>query len=389
MGIFQRYIKKNKNGNLIFDKHGNPEKEGPWFIQYPHARDPETGKICYRTEKATFSKKKAEKIFRAKIDAFQEREKLGICIDQEITFGELIDWGLNQEVMQAKASASDDFTRAVHLKNEFGPYRAIQITPLMVDNFRIRMKKTISESTGKPYSGTTINKMVSLARRIYYLGIDAGTVSSNPFARRGVFKEEPKGKYIPDAEFWKIHENLEDYLKPLALTAYYTGMRRGEILNLKWERVNLFKKCIDLTAEDTKTEEPRIIYFGSNEALKNVFVEAFKNKRSKQTHVFVKPDGLGVPKWYMERLFKKANEKAGVGPYRFHDLRHTFNTNMLKAGVGNKVIMKITGHKTDAMFTRYTHLDEELGTNAMDKLVAYMEGRKDAANGSGEKKESR
>jgi integrase len=91
----------------------------------------------------------------------------------------------------------------------------------------------------------------------------------------------------------------------------------------------------------------------------------------------------------MERLFKRACIDAGVGPYRFHDLRHTFNTNMLKAGVSTKVIMKLTGHKTDAMFTRYTHLDEELGTDAMQKLVAFMEGKKDEGEKSGQKKESR
>jgi len=65
-----------------------------------------------------------------------------------------------------------------------------------VDNFRIKMKKTKSERTDKPFSGSSINKMVSLARRIYYLAMDAGMVKSNPFARRGTFKEEPKGHYI-------------------------------------------------------------------------------------------------------------------------------------------------------------------------------------------------
>ena len=118
-------------------------------------------------------------------------------------------------------------------------------------------------------------------------------------------------------------------------------------------------------------------------------MKAAKNRRPKQIYVFVKPDGEPVPKWYMERLFKKACLDAGVGPYRFHDLRHTFNTNMLKAGVNTKVIMKLTGHKTDAMFTRYTHIDEELGTDAMQKLVSYMEGKKEARRDGGHIKENR
>ena len=60
--------------------------------------------------------------------------------------------------------------------------------------------------------------------------------------------------------------------------------------------------------------------------------------------------------------------KANVGPYRLHDLRHTYNTNMVKAGVDKVIIMKLTGHKTFNMFSRYTHLDQEQGEIAMGKL---------------------
>ena len=182
MGIFQRYIKKDNGGNPVVGRDGKPKREGPWFVQYPHSRDPETGKIKYRTEKASFSKKKAVKIFRSKVDAFQEMDQLGVQVDPELTFSMLMDWGLGQDVMSAKASASDDLARSVHLKAEFGNRKAAQITPLMVDNFRIKMKKTVSGRTDKPFSGSSINKMISLARRIYYLGMDAGIVKSNPFS---------------------------------------------------------------------------------------------------------------------------------------------------------------------------------------------------------------
>ncbi len=259
MGIFQRYVKKDIRGNPIVGKDGKPKREGPWFVQYPHSRDPETGKIKYRTEKASFSKKKAEKIFRAKVDAFQEMDQLGVQVDPELTFSSLMDWGLEQDVMSAKPSASDDLARAAHLKAVFGNRKAAQITPLMVDNFRVKMKKTKSERTGKPFSGSSINKMVSLTRRIYFLAMDAGMVKSNPFARRGTFKEEPKGHYIPDQEFREIHKHLPGYLKPVILVAYLTGMRRGEILELKWDKMNLSEGYVDLTPEDTKTDGPRRI----------------------------------------------------------------------------------------------------------------------------------
>jgi integrase len=286
-----------------------------------------------------------------------------------------MDWGLSQDIMKAKASASDDLARAVHLKAEFGNRKAAQITPLMVDNFRVKMKKTISESTDKPYSGATINKMVSLARRVYYLGMDAGIVKSNPFARRGTFKEEPKGRYIPDEEFWMIYKHLPDYLKPVVLVAYLTGMRRGEILELEWDRVNLSEGHVDLTPDDTKTDEPRRIYFNSIKELKDVFIEADRKKKAGQKLVFTKEDGSPVPKWYIRDLLIDACNKVNVGPYRLHDLRHTFNTNMRKAGVDQVVIMKITGHKTNKMFLRYSHIDKEQGERAMEKLNGLLSSK--------------
>jgi len=372
MGIFQRYIKQDKDGSPILDKDGKPRREGPWFIQYPHTRDPQTGKIKYRTEKASFSKKKAETMFRAKVDAFQEMEKFGVQIDAEMTFSAFMDWGLGQEVMKDKVSASDDVARSEHLKTYFGDRKAIQITPLEVDNFRRKMKKTISDRTKKPFSGSTINKMVSLARRIYYLGMDQGIVKTNPFARRGTFKEEPKGQYIPEKEFWMIYKFLPDYLQPVILVAYLTGMRRGEILELEWDRVDLIDGFIDLTPDDTKTDERRRIYFNSIKILKDVFIEAAKKRKSGQNLVFTKSDGSPVPKWYIQRLLKKACQNADVGPYRLHDLRHTFNTNMTKAGVNQVVTMKLTGHKTNSMFIRYSHLDKQQGEDAMDKLNGFL-----------------
>ena len=76
---------------------------------------------------------------------------------------------------------------------------------------------------------------------------------------------------------------------------------------------------------------------------------------------------------------RKACEKAGVvygrnveGGFVFHDLRHTFNTNMRKAGVAESVIMQITGHSTREMFDRYNTVDEEDRREAIERLQGYF-----------------
>ena len=368
MGVFKRK-----------DKTGKPT--GPWYIQFPHERNLETGKIKYRTERVSWQKKKAQELLKKKQEEFLERDKLGITHKIDMTFSELLEWGLAQEVMKVKASALSDQGRADQLKEFFGKYEAIQVTPLMADNFRVALKNTVSERTGRPYSGTTVNKTISLARRIYYLAMDQGIVKSNPFARRGAFKEPPKGRYIPDEDFRALLEYLPDFFKPVAQVAYLTGMRRGEIFNLRWSQVDVNEGTLDLSAEDTKTSEPRVIYLGSLPELRRIFVEAKLRKRKGQKLVFTKPDGTPLQKQYSVRFFKQACKKAKVGPYRFHDLRHTFATTALKAGISRTVIMKLTGHKTLAMFLRYAHLDREQAESAMESLGEFLSARRRGANG--------
>jgi integrase len=80
----------------------------------------------------------------------------------------------------------------------------------------------------------------------------------------------------------------------------------------------------------------------------------------------------GRPIKGIRTAFLRACRQAGLQDFRFHDLRHTFNTNMRKAGVPQSVIMKMTGHKAAAMFKRYNTVDLEDGQEACRKLDEYL-----------------
>ncbi len=87
--------------------------------------------------------------------------------------------------------------------------------------------------------------------------------------------------------------------------------------------------------------------------------------------------------------FLKACVRAGIGDFRFHDLRHTFNTNMRKAGVHQSVIMKLTGHKTAAMFHRYNTVDTADAMKVYRKLEGFLgqeQGEENSSNVSFGKK---
>lgn len=145
--------------------------------------------------------------------------------------------------------------------------------------------------------------------------------------------------------------------------AYLTGMRAGEIFRLTWNKVDMANRMVKLGAADTKTSEPRVIYL-CDKALA-ILGEAGKVRSLEHSQVFTY---RGRPIKGIRTAFLKACKKAGIKDFRFHDLRHTFNTNMRKAGVEQSVIMKLTGHKTASMFYRYNTVDSEDAREAFRKL---------------------
>ena len=160
------------------------------------------------------------------------------------------------------------------------------------------------------------------------------------------------------------------YAADIVTTAYYTGMRAGEIFNLTWKKVKLEEGYIDLLAADTKTSEPRRIPL--NDALRGLFADLKKVRHLKHDRVFTYQ---GSPVRNIKRSFRSACRAAGIEDFRFHDLRHTFNTNMRKAGVDRSVIMKITGHKTMSMFERYNTVDGNDAVEACRRLVEFPSRR--------------
>ena len=167
--------------------------------------------------------------------------------------------------------------------------------------------------------------------------------------------------------------NAAPHLKPIIATAYFTVMREGKILNLKCDKVDLKERIIRLEAEDTKDNEPRLISI-CNELFE---YQAKLPRGIGSRHVFLHKV---LPMKYFRTSLKKACKKAGIvyGKFEkdgfvFHDMRHTFNTNMRKAGIAESVMMQITGHSTRTMFDRYNAVDREDIKQAVDQMQGLLE----------------
>ncbi|MBI3813359.1 MAG: site-specific integrase [Nitrospinae bacterium] len=161
-------------------------------------------------------------------------------------------------------------------------------------------------------------------------------------------------RYLEPDEAERLIEKSRGYLNgqlgDIVITALHTGMRQGEILNLKWQDVDLFRKAI--TVKKTKNKEIRTV------PMSDTLYELLKN-RSKVVamsgYVFATSMGTRILASNLQREFYNAMEKAGITGFRFHDLRHTAATWMVQSGVDLYTVSKILGHKDIRTTQRYAH----------------------------------
>lgn len=129
-------------------------------------------------------------------------------------------------------------------------------------------------------------------------------------------------------------------------------MRRGEIFNLVWQRVDFKEGLIQLKAEDTKTKKGRIVPLTPE--LTTLLRRLYKVRYLQEPHVFLE---RGKSLQSTKTAISAACLRAQVTGFRFHDFRHTALTNMRRAEIDYLTIMKISGHKTMAGYQRYDSVD--------------------------------
>ena len=137
------------------------------------------------------------------------------------------------------------------------------------------------------------------------------------------------------------------FLFPLVRLALETAMRRSEMLNLKWEYVDLKRQVARLV--DTKNGDGRTV------PLSTTAVEVLRGLGES-------PSGTVFPRYSVEaskRAFSRAAIRAGLYDFHFHDLRHEATTRMFERGLNVMEVASVTGHKDLRMLRRYTHLNAE------------------------------
>jgi integrase len=340
-----------------------PKKTGAkmyYGIEYRN----DTGKLT-RESNRKWDKNDAEYRLREIKNAKAEGGYIPQRPDTKTSFRDLAEWALSETEMADKGSLDRDKVSLKHLLPYFGDKILREINSAMVKAYR-RKRQAETSIRHTLTAIATVNREVALLKTIFNKAIDAERAERNPCHGVKMPKENnERDRVLSLEEYEQLLAHCPAHLKPIIKLAYHTGMRKGEILNLTWDRLNLKEGYIQLVKGKSSNEGGEKNKGGRKIPLNSELVEMFR----------AMPHGLpGVPVFtYRNKTIKcirkglqTACGKAGI-PYGqhepngiiFHDLRHTFVTNMRQAGVHDSVIMAITGHKTFSMFHRYNSVSQE------------------------------
>lgn len=155
-----------------------------------------------------------------------------------------------------------------------------------------------------------------------------------------------------------------DHLKPMVLLSLNTGMRRGEVFNLRWQDVNLAGKVLTVAGEGAKSSETRHIPL-NGEALATL--KAWKDQGNVTGYVF--PGIDDKPMTDVKTAWLELLKNAGIIGFRWHDMRHDFASRLVMAGVPLNTVRDLLGHADIKMTLRYAHLAPDSKAAAVEQLI--------------------
>ncbi len=272
----------------------------------------------------------------------------------------LADYKINKKRSTDRAELS-----VSHLKEFFHGIRATDISTAKINEYIIKRQE-------EKAANATINRELSALKRMFSLGFrhTPPRVTYVPYIPH-LDEDNVRTGFFEHDQYLKLKAALPDYLKPVLVMGYYTAMRRGEILKLTRDQVDTVRGRITLEVKDVKNKTPRIIYM-AGELLEEISKQMMLNE-AKYPNINLVFHRNGEPIVNPREAWHKACVTAGVPEKLIHDLRRTGARNMLRAGVQEKVIMKIAGWKTRSVFDRYNIVDEKDLQSAATKLVEFTQ----------------
>ena len=248
-----------------------------------------------------------------------------------------------------KRSIADDISMLRGITPFFRGRYLDEITRPMIAAFGEKKKAESSPSRANRYL-TLIRSILNRAVRIWEWIDKAPTVSLYP---------EPKlrVRYLSAKEVQRVLDELPAHQKPIFLFSILTGLRKSNVLNLRWNQVDFLRNVITFSAAEMKAG--RVHTIPISDAVRNILI-AQKGKNLEYVFSY-----KGQPIRDIGKGFRKALERAGITDYRWHDNRHTWASIIIQNGVPLNELQEMGGWSCAEMVSRYAHLaPEKLKKNA-------------------------
>ncbi len=217
----------------------------------------------------------------------------------------------------------------------------------------------------KKLTETTVNRDIECLRHLLYWAVDEGFLAINPIARIRLERERRKKKPVLsfEEEVLLLRE-AAPHLRRIAIAGVDAGMRRGELLQQRWEDVDFARRLLYVSHSKTPEGEAREIPLTNR--LFNLLWETRENEGLIFTY-------KGRPIHKIKTAWKAAIRRAGIRYIRFHYLRHSFTSRLLELGVAREVRMALLGHTFGDTHESYEHVELPIKREAIRKLDLWFE----------------
>ena len=251
--------------------------------------------------------------------------------------------------MTPRAYFREEFILEKHLKQFFRvPVASVR---------RVDIQRYVTKRSGE-VSAHTVQKELNVLKHLLKLAVEWEIIPFTP--AQGVKSPKvPAGRvrYLQPTELRALMETSPDWLRPIVGLAVSTGMRRSEILGLRWLDVDLHGGRLLLP--QTKNGEGRIVYL--NHLAASVLNSISNGNPAKLIFPDRSPEQVSV-------AFARACRRVGIDDFRFHDLRHTAASWLRMQGADIHTVAQLLGHKDLRMAARYQHLSPAFLSEAVKRL---------------------
>ena len=362
-----------------------------WYGRVDLPPDPVTGKRRQRRFNARTKQAAEEQA--AKILASISAGGFAEADAEKITVAEYLDrWlvSVKESVRPSTQKRYSDIVRK-HIVSQVGRTQLAKLTPLDV-------QRLYADRLGIGLSTTTVALIHNILHKALKQAVRWGLLTRNVTEAVDPPREATL-EYVTWNE-WQVAHFLdivqEDELSALWRLALLTGMRRGEILGLKWADIDLSRGVLSVKRTLSRGDAgkytfnpPKTAAGRRSIALPQSLVQSLHKHRVKQlemimahrlTHqdqdlVFANEIGEPISPSTLEYRFKRLTERAGLPKIRFHDIRHSAATIMLASNIHPKVVQERLGHSDVSMtLNRYSHVTMDMQRDAADRLDDIING---------------